>query len=289
MAAILVACDKDALDQDITNINVLEQAEEINASIDSNEAFDFINNLNSAIVSGDIEVSPKTSKGNSSTAKAGDFGTNWIQVIFFDYTLSPALGERRYAYVRSDNHGVICPDATEDASTSFSDVMLNPVEVSYTLAPHPTTALNNAGFRQLIIETISAAGTVSSSSNVQSSEWGSTFSADFDRTYATASGAIAGGFFPAASRFDVACVTGSPEPEWGESPTDPGLFIHSIHGSYRLSAAPFPLTGVLATVVSDDTTSDDTNNYAGSGSYGVSGTPDDVQAVRNAIEADFIR
>ena len=35
VAAIFVACDKDGLDQDITNINVLEQADEIGASIEN--------------------------------------------------------------------------------------------------------------------------------------------------------------------------------------------------------------------------------------------------------------
>ena len=73
--AAIVACDKDAYDNDdITNINVLEQAEEINASldIDFDAAFDFI---------GSVEAP----KGSNVTSKVGASGTEWIHVIFFDY------------------------------------------------------------------------------------------------------------------------------------------------------------------------------------------------------------
>ena len=75
VATVFVACDKDALDQDVTNINVLEQAEEINASIDVDfdAAFDFI---------GSVEA-PKSS--SNVTSKVGATGTEWIHVIFFDY------------------------------------------------------------------------------------------------------------------------------------------------------------------------------------------------------------
>ena len=58
---------------------------------------------------------------------------------------------------------------------------------------------------------------------------------------------------------------------------DSNLFSHATYGSYRVTAAPFPLTGFLATVVSDSTSPANTNNYAGTSE----------QAVRDAIEANF--
>ena len=58
---------------------------------------------------------------------------------------------------------------------------------------------------------------------------------------------------------------------------DSNLYSNSDFGSYRVTAAPFPLTGFLATVVSDSTSPANTNNYAGTSE----------QAVRDAIEANF--
>ena len=73
----LVACDKDALDQDVTNINVLEQAEEIGASVSFDDAvnssFEFI---------GSVET-PKSS--SNTTSKVGTSGTRWLHIIFFDH------------------------------------------------------------------------------------------------------------------------------------------------------------------------------------------------------------
>ena len=77
VAAVVIACDKDALDQDVNNINVLEQAEEIGASVDLTGAvdssFEFI---------GSVEA-PKGS--SNSTSKVGASGTRWLHIIFFDH------------------------------------------------------------------------------------------------------------------------------------------------------------------------------------------------------------
>ena len=277
IATVFVACNKESVEIDpITS--ELEEINVITPNIDKlAEAFDFINSLNDQINSGDIEVSPKGSKGVSS-AKAGDFGGNWIQILFFDYTIAAALGERDYAYVRSDNYSVMCADISEDASSSWDDVMILPSEVSYSLRPHPTQFLLDRGFSQLIIETIDASGTTSSTTNVQTTGWSATFNADFDRVFAALSdrSGIAGGIAPQASRFDTTCVAGSPEPEWGESPTTPGLFLLENVGSYTLAPAPFPLTGFLATMSSNDT-SHTVSNYAGTS----------TSTVHDAIRDDY--
>ena len=266
--AIIVACEKDMDENyDASSINPIEASvEEVNSS-DLNPkhqaAFDFINNLNNSINSGEIEVSPKISKGNSSTAKAGDFGDNWIQIMFFDYTIAPALGERDYAYVRSDNYAIMCPDVDEDASSTWSDVMISPSEISYSLRPHSNQFLLDRGFSELVIETIDASGTTSSTTNVNTVGWNATFNADFDRVFAALAdrSGIAGGIAPQASRFDTTC----------NSAIDYSTY-------YTVTSAPFPLTGFLATLNSNAPAfTGSAANYAGT----------TRESVETAIENDI--
>ena len=70
---------------------------------------------------------------------------------------------------------------------------------------------------------------------------------------------------------DCTEATGS----WTESD---GLFSLAGVGSYRLTPAPFPLTGMLATVVSKDDSANVVANYAGT----------TADAVNTAIRADFV-
>ena len=354
-ATVFVACDKDNYEDQFEA--TAPEVEEINATVESNPeldaAFNFINSLNDAVNSGEQVVSPKSSKG-ASASKAGDFGNNWIQILFFDYTLISRLGERDYALVLSDNYPVACADVNEDASNSFSDVMLNPSEISYSLRPHPRLA--NRGFSELIVETIGST-TSSRTTNVRTADWQTTFNADFNRIYAAQANrsSIAGGIAPPTSRFDVTCSTGSGTTtyEYGTRiiggahdgrviiPSDPTnmdaasnpsadavgtdniqlqvvrreagfgvltwenvgdpftnpnyvpsaarwemtesggvkTFTHADLGSYRVEAAPFPLRGSLATMMSKtgDAASRTVLNYAGTAE----------QAVRDAIEDDY--
>ena len=71
VAAVFVACDKDALDQDVSNINVLEQAEEINASLDIDFDYDA---LVARLTGKNLSSSDKSDKGSASTAR--NTGTN---------------------------------------------------------------------------------------------------------------------------------------------------------------------------------------------------------------------
>ena len=282
--ATLVACNKDAFDQEITNINVLEQAEEINASVDSSDqldaAFDFINSLNDAVNSGEIEVTPKSTKGNASTAKAGDFGGNWIQLLFFDYTFIPTFGERQYAFVRSNNYDVLCADTREDASSSFDDVMLRPTETSYSLRDHSNPNLARVGRSELIIEMIDVNGVAASGTplTVVTADWQTTFNADFNRIFAAAAdrSGIIGGGAPPVSRFDVSCD------EWSTDSTNGiGMYVNPVrpNDNFEVMAAPFPLSGFLARHINLDAGD---LNYAGTDLNGANG-------VKAAIEANIKR
>ena len=65
----------------------------------------------------------------------------------------------------------------------------------------------------------------------------------------------------------VACTAAAPA-SWGESSTTPGLFELAGVGSYTIAPAPFPLTGFLATMSTNDT-SHTVSNYAGTTSSSV--------------------
>ena len=350
VAAVFVACDKDNYEDQFEVI--APEVEEI-SSVESNPeldaAFSFISSLNDSVNSGKVDVSPK-----SESARAGDFGDNWIQILYFDYTISPRLGERDYAYVRSDNNGVVCADTDEDASTSYADVMLNPSEISYTLVtPHPNPRFAAGGFSQLVIENISSSGVSSMTSNVNTAGWQATFNADFNRIFpaqADRSG-IAGGIAAQASRFDTTCAPAATVYEYGTRiiggahdgrviiPSDPldmdaasnpsaaavgtdniqlqvvrreagfgvlvwenvgdpftnpnyvappsgwtmamvdgvKTFTNPAMGVYTVTPAPFPLTGMLATVVSEADGVTGTLNYAGTSEA----------AVINSIQTSF--
>ena len=273
--AIIVACEKDMDENyDASSINPIEAEVTVDSSSKLDAALDFINSLNDGVSNGEIEVSPKSSKG-SSTAKAGDYGTNYIQIMFFDYTLLPALGERDYAYARSDNHDLLCADVTEDPATAYPDAMSGITEVSYSLIPHPTLA--SRGFSQLITEVIDATGTSSSTTNVQTSGWNATFNADFDRIFpalADRSG-ITGGLGVPTNRFNTTC--------------DPAVDYSTY---YTVTAAPFPLTGFLATLNSNAPAfTGSAANYAGTTRESVETactTPlADVSAYYTITEAPF--
>ena len=94
VAAVFVACDKDALDQDITNINVLEQAEEIGASVDLTGAID-----SSFEFIGSVDI-PKES--SNETSKVGASGTRWLHIIFFDH------GSQNLALLRGEGATESC-------------------------------------------------------------------------------------------------------------------------------------------------------------------------------------
>ena len=245
--AIIVACEKDM--DDNYNVDSISPIEELNATVEisHDDAFAF---LNSIVESGDFDT---PAKGSVSTEKAGDFGDNWIQVMYFDYTFLQALGQRPYALVVSDDNSVACP-ATQ---------MLNVQEVSYSLRPRVIGGTPSPVLSDLIIETISATGTVSSSRAVSSAGWANAFASNFDRVYPANTGrtSIAGGPAPTRATFDTTC----------NSAIDYSTY-------YTVTPAPFPLTGFLATLNSNAPAfTGSAANYAGT----------TRESVETAIENDI--
>ena len=121
--AAIVACDKDALDQDVNNINVLEQAEEINASVD----IDYLQFFNNFVSTADISNVSNT-KNSSSTSKGFDDGDNWFELGFFTHGGVP--------YVSGGSE-----DATERCFSEYSDAVV----VTYTWNGSDTLIINNNG------------------------------------------------------------------------------------------------------------------------------------------------
>ena len=308
VAAVFVACDKDEMGYDSSSINVLEEAKEINASVDTDfdAAFQFIQNINN---SNKILVE----SSNPSTARGGDYGNNWLQAVFFDRSATDA-GD--LAYLRSDEQTEVC-----------ADNLVNAAEFFYHLPAAD----------QLIIES----GTSSQSFTVPSGSYDTTFQLngpDALIVMNSARTAAAAGVAPAVADYDFSCAAtvyeygtriiggahdgrvivpidptnmdAASNPSaaavgtdniqlqvvrreagfgvltWenvGDPFTNPNYVPSTgpaVSSFYTVSCAPFPLTGVLATINSGATlpNGNTSANYAGS----------TEAAVRQAIERDIL-
>ena len=258
VAAVFVACDKDELGYDSSSINVLEQAEEINASID----YDYGSFLDQ--LADDAPAVSTKGKGTVSTARTGEEGTEWIHAIFF------TLGNNELVHLAADTDAETCiPSTGVHASATGA------ISVLYTFR-----TVNGNGLLQIQIGNNPVinrqVANVAGYTNLFSGNLNYVRLANDQR-----SGTIAG-TAPPASAFDFTCAADEVY-EWGESPTVPGLFSNNdpaITTTYQLSAAPFPLSGILART-SDESVS---ANYAGSGDFSDSAT---WMAVRTAIQDDI--
>ena len=358
--AIIIACDKDNLDQDVMNINVLEQAEEINASVD----IDF--DAYKAQLESLMGVLPND-KGNSSslTQRGGDNGSNWIELAAFNGTGADA--NAIFAHVVTDGHSIVCYDGftldgaavvpatySFDPTGSSTTVGILTIEVAGSATPYEirgalrTTYIASFGnsfdsvFR--VARTSNGGFSVSGGqpsrsdftfpscapaavdTDISTTATGITLTFDGVNVWTgtiaegtVGSVVISGGYAAGTGYYDTlgaqisstidlatlpvgnnrftfrsrvngqgSSITGyvnitvtSSTPvaaAWtAGTGADSNLFTHADLGSYRVTAAPFPLTGFLATVVSDSTSPANTNNYAGTSE----------QAVRDAIEANF--
>ena len=263
VTAVFVACDKDALDQDVTNINVLEQAEEINASIESDgmtnqDAFNFLNNLVS-----NIDVKSLTPADNSTARNSA----NKIDVAFFndDTSVEKAhLASEQFTGERCYGRFTLLGDF--EYSLSADGAMLfvyNPAS--------PSTAAN----------AVNGADSFTLSAGLQT-RYAQVFGANLDninniqRDSRNNPVAILGAQ-PTRSDFDFSCTgAGSGAITWttpSASANGIGTYTASSGETYVISAAPFPLTGFLAT-----TTDAGSANYAGT----------TIADVRAAIEADLL-
>ena len=246
VAAVVIACDKDALDQEISNINVLEQSEEINASLDISD--DFINGLVERL--SNYEAPTSTSKGSASTARntgtacadnvdatpviGGVSYTNRFDLDYF------AVGNQNYLLVRS-----------EDA----------PATAAFT--PTFSFSLAKSSDNRLVVIINGAASVRGTLSNTFSNlfelpEFSLVETADADLNYSGDSTLAASG---------LECSGGGAE--W-TSTTANGVttWTHPTLGSFTIQGAPFPLSGFLARMGTNNS-GHTVLNYAGSTSESV--------------------
>ena len=78
--AAIVACDKDAVDQEITNINVLEQAEEINASVENGISAETGDMLIDYLIANQNNLLTTKVKGTASNTSKG---SDYVNVVVY--------------------------------------------------------------------------------------------------------------------------------------------------------------------------------------------------------------
>ena len=210
VAAVFVACDKDALDQDVTNINVLEQAEEIGATVDSDKITieDAMNFLNS------IEGTP-SKRSSSVTGKTGPAGSNFIHVALFDHNSSP------YAVLSSEDGTEVCFGNLANFHSSILYVLDESASILNVEIEHADGTITNeapASLSPALLARFQGASHFGGSLDQL------IVNTNSDRNSATT------GSVPAANLFDFSCTT-----------------TPSVDDYFDFSAAPFPLQGTLAT------------------------------------------
>ena len=240
VAAVFVACDKDGLDQEITNINVVEQAEEINASVEIDES----------IMQGLLSLDFSSNKGSVNTGRTTRPAAADVNGLYLNFYTE---GGNNYVSFTSDDVGQVCHTGT--TQQRLYSLEGNDLKVYVGDGTTAVVTLTDITFAFLFaIDNFRVVYQIDSEFLIQSS--------------------------PAYGTFTFSdCAGGTVE--WTQSSTTAGLWEHPTYGSYQLSNAPFPLSGVLARVMSEGTDVSGTLNYAASGSM------TDNAAVREAIENDF--
>ena len=256
VAAVFVACDKEAID---IQEPIASELEDINVSspiIVDAEAF--INSLASNVTAEEIS----DFKNNASSARTGAAGSDWIHAIFFTFGSSNIP----LVYLNSEAEAEVCAEGGQ-------------VSVLYTLETAPS------GATRLKIEAIDGTGAAQA---VQYSNIGSSLRTAYNTLFAGGLGylsranadftGVTTGSVPqlatlAGQGIDFACGAAD---EWTSDAS--GLYTNPAYpgSSYRLTPAPFPLTGFLATIV-DMASGSSSANYAGTGE----------DAVKDAIEGDI--
>ena len=247
VAAIVIACDKDAYDADTTNINIIEQAEEINATVDFDlsRIEETLNRLSSNIKSFPV-------KDNTTARTAGGH----IRI------LGGADGSIYYEFAFSDDIEV-CNEATY----SF-------------LEENIYIVLNAAGNTEVRVGSLTAAPVAT-----LTRDFSSVFARSIQEgiSYDFSSGNIGGGVVGndgiafGSTVFDFICDG------WSfDSATM--TWSHPTQGSYIISEAPFPLNGILARVLTQGV-NPGTLHYAASGD--MNDASDASHALNDAIQRDF--
>ena len=273
VAAVVIACDKDALDQDVNNINVLEQAEEIGASVEADLSIvkGILRNLD---FTGDLQETPAP-KGGASTARTAGESTaaNCIDnrpavpagKTAIDIQYLPDTTSEGYLFLRGGgdiplalNRPILrflIGSATEDIQLQLFLFTNGNFASPIPLGPTPY----NAGLTFLATD-----GFIS-----------------IDRTDLYLD-SVTPNVTETASDAGVACSTG-PVDTWSfDSATM--TWSHPTLGSYIVSEAPFPLNGILARVLTQGT-NPGTLHYAASGD--MSDASDASHALNDALQRDF--
>ena len=255
--AIIVACEKDAFDMDagVSNITPIEANIESNESVDIDaikETLDRIMSNAKNYEKKDRSTNRTATPGGSLRILNGTEGSTYFEFLFSDDIT--VCNEANYSFLTDNIYLTLRSD-------NGIDVRLNTVDAT---------------------PLVSIAGDFSTVFGLTIYEG---ISFDFVSN-ALGFPAIDGSVITINSvAYDFGCTTTTPPPGW-EMTTPNGVmtFTNSAMGSYRLEAAPFPLSGLLATVISEATGVERTKNYAGTGSLGDASTH---AGVRNAIETSF--
>ena len=260
---IIVACEKDMDDNyDSSSINPIDAQ----VGISEKEAVDLFNSLLGEISTVSEEnlfyVAPKRVKGQANTARTSDGSCGDDRPTTGDYiTLT---------YFQNSNDRGVLVRSEERGNVTIPDSQVS-LELTYSLSG-TTYSIRNEGTGFNIATGLAASPALQAS-----------FPAPLNLVYrvdasnspqALLTGALrtAVGIdctpSPSTGSFDWQLISGSTDTYEN---TDP-----AITATYRLSPAPFPLTGMLATIVTAD--SDNASaNYAGTSS----------STVRDAIEDDI--
>ena len=252
VAAIFVACDKDGLDQEITNINVLEQAEEINASVETD--IDAIDAFINRVLSNSKKYPSKSNvTGRSTTPAAGSY----VRIlageqgpVYYEFGFSDDVevcNEADYSYLTTNVYLVY--NANQDTEIRIGTLDATPIRtIDRDLRQLFSIAINEGISYNFGTDVLDFASTNSDGALVIGSQ-------AFD-------------FVCAGWMFDSATMTWS----------------HPTYGSYVVSPAPFPLSGLLATVETELGTYTSAH-YAASGS--MTDASNAGHALNTRIQADF--
>ena len=253
--AIIIACEKDMDD----NYNV-DSISPIEAQVDID--FDALKNQ----LEGLMGATSKIGTPRSTTQRGGDNGDNWIELTAFNGT--GADSNAIFAHVFTEGNPILCYDG-------FTLNGAPVVTSTYSFDDDGRSAVIGI----LTIEVDGAVQTFDIPEPLRSTyvtNFGNSFDGVFRVATTSNGGYSVSGSQPNRADFTFpACASAGPAPITWTAPSAAngiGTYTSSTGLTYIISAAPFPLTGFLAT-----TSESGSANYAGT----------TIQAVRDAIELDL--
>ena len=249
--AVIVACEKDMDDNyDSSSINPIEAEVIVDLESRFNAFNDFLRGAT---------FTPSKETSSNLTARGGDNGADWVELIWFSHgtehyvhTQPDNLGNADYSNIGAGVSNIYRETYSYRASTQMVHIQIGEGTGQEFPIPADLQALYQSAFSDL--------GSALYFANYDGTTW--TFREGNLPTGTNFN------FAPATSTFDWRLIAGSTDTYENTNP--------AITATYRVSPAPFPLTGSLATIVTAD--SDNASaNYAGTSE----------SSVRDAIEDDI--